>query len=413
VNDVAPSNSSAAGVNLEGRNVCVIYDCLFPLTHGGAERWYRVLVDRLAEAGATVTYLTRRQWTTETPIWTGVKVVAVSNASELYDAEGTRRTVPALAFGVGTFLWMVRQRREFDAVVVASFPFFSLLAVRGALMGTGTPIFVDYHEVWSSKYWRFYAGRMTGTLGAMVQQLCIGVTRFAQVFTAESARRLQSHGFQGDVAVLAGLLPRNRLGNVASATPPEDPMVLFVGRHVKHKGVRLLPEIFAAARGSIPALKMTVVGDGPERVGVESDVSRLGLTEAVLFTGPVSDEELRNLFSQASCTIVPSLREGYGMVVAESVSAGTPVVVADNPENLATSLVESGVNGFVVDPSVRGMSQGIVAAVVAGYSLRRSTAEWSAQHSAMKSMDRSADEMVERLLTFARYRPVRKGKPRR
>jgi glycosyltransferase involved in cell wall biosynthesis len=131
-----------------------------------------------------------------------------------------------------------------------------------------------------------------------------------------------------------------------------------------------------------------------------------------MFTGSISDEELRNLFARASCTVIPSLREGYGIVVAESVSAGTPVVVADNPENLATSLVESGVNGFVVDPSIRGMSQGIVAAVAAGFALRRSTAEWSAQHSKKKSMDRSADEMVERLSAFARHRPLREGKPR-
>jgi glycosyltransferase involved in cell wall biosynthesis len=308
---------------------------------------------------------------------------------------------------------MARHRRDFDAVVVASFPFFSLLAIRGALVGAGTPIFVDYFEVWSLRYWRSYAGRITGTLGAIVQRLCIGVTRFAQVFTEEGARRLRSHGFRGDVAVLAGLLAGDRMGNVASSTLPNDPMVLFVGRHVKHKGVRLLPEILAAARVSLPALKMTVVSDGPERVGVESDVKRLGLTEAVMFTGSVSDEELRNLFARASCTVIPSLREGYGIVVAESVSAGTPVVVADNPENLATSLVESGVNGFVVDPSVRGMSQGIVAAVAAGFALRRSTAEWSAQHSKKKSMDRSADEMVERLSAFARNRPLRRGKPRR
>jgi 1,4-alpha-glucan branching enzyme len=179
-------------------------------------------------------------------------------------------------------------------------------------------------------------------------------------------------------------------------------MVLFVGRHVKHKGVALLPQILADARKSLPSLTMTVASDGPERVGVEMEVDRLGLTDAVLFTGPVSDDELFELFARASCTVVPSLREGYGIVVAESVSAGTPVVVADNPENLATHLVESGVNGFVVEPTVHGMAQGIVDTVAAGDALRRSTAEWGATYSATKSIDRSADEMVERLSTYAR-----------
>jgi glycosyltransferase involved in cell wall biosynthesis len=409
VNDAAsPGRTPSDDGRLQGQKICVIYDCLFPLTLGGAERWYRALVDQLVAAGATVTYLTRRQWTKEPPTWSGVKVADVSGASELYDADGTRRTAPAIAFGLGTFKWMTRHRHEYDAVVVASFPFFSLLAVRAALAATGTPVFVDYFEVWSSQYWKSYAGLITGTLGSVIQRLCIRVTHFAEVFTEESAEQLRAHGFRGDVAVLPGLLSSNRTeGGDSYSAPPEEQMILFVGRHVKHKGVRLLPDILAAARESLPGIRMTVVSDGPERAGVEQDMSRLGLADAVLFTGSVSDEELRSLFERASCTVVPSFREGYGLVVAESVSAGTPVIVANNPENLATTLVETGINGFVVEPSIRGIAQGVVEVVAAGDSLRRSTYEWSSQHSAQKSMAGSADVMVKRLSDSARRRPLR------
>ena len=47
---------------LSAMRICVIYDCLFPFTVGGAERWYRNLAERLAAAGHEVTYLTLRQW---------------------------------------------------------------------------------------------------------------------------------------------------------------------------------------------------------------------------------------------------------------------------------------------------------------------------------------------------------------
>ncbi len=47
---------------LAAMRVCVIYDCLFPYTVGGAERWYRNLAERLAAEGHEVTYLTLRQW---------------------------------------------------------------------------------------------------------------------------------------------------------------------------------------------------------------------------------------------------------------------------------------------------------------------------------------------------------------
>lgn len=401
----APSpNGPPEERGLAGRNICVVYDCLFPLTLGGAERWYRSLVDHLVAAGANVTYLTRRQWSTDGPEWSGVKVIDVSGASELYDSSGVRRTAPAVAFGFGTFGWMLRHRREFDAVVVASFPFFSLLGLRCALWGSPTPIFVDYFEVWSSNYWKAYAGWFTGTVGNAIQKLCIVTTRFAQVFTPQSAQQLRSLGFRGNLTILSGLLSSSPgTVDLPSSTPPDPPSVLFVGRHVRHKGVRLLPQILHATRSSLPGLQMTIVSDGPERLGVENDMEQLGVRDAVTFAGSVSDEKLRTLFANASCTVVPSIREGYGLVVAESVAAGTPVVVANNPENLATNLVEEGVNGFVVEPSVYGMARGIIAVVSSGAPLRASTYQWSIHHSAAKSMDRSANEMVERLSKLRRH----------
>src|SRR5262249_53168892 len=47
---------------LAGMRVCLVYDCLFPHTVGGAERWYANLAERLAAEGHEVTYLTLRQW---------------------------------------------------------------------------------------------------------------------------------------------------------------------------------------------------------------------------------------------------------------------------------------------------------------------------------------------------------------
>ena len=46
-------------------NICLVYDCLFPHTIGGAERWYRELALRLVADGHDVTYLTLRQWDDE------------------------------------------------------------------------------------------------------------------------------------------------------------------------------------------------------------------------------------------------------------------------------------------------------------------------------------------------------------
>src|SRR5215208_54960 len=66
-------------------HICLVYDCLYPYTVGGGERWYRALAERLAAEGFEVTYLTLRQWEAGAePEIRGVRVVAVGPRMELY-----------------------------------------------------------------------------------------------------------------------------------------------------------------------------------------------------------------------------------------------------------------------------------------------------------------------------------------
>ena len=76
--------------------VCLVYDCLFPHTVGGAERWYRNLAERLATDGHEVIYLTLRQWERgEDPGVAGVDVRAAGPRMALYAGPGRRRDAAA------------------------------------------------------------------------------------------------------------------------------------------------------------------------------------------------------------------------------------------------------------------------------------------------------------------------------
>src|SRR5436305_9643249 len=82
--------------------ICLVYDCLFPFTVGGAERWYRNLAERLAGEGHDVTYLTLRQWDRgAAPSIPGVRIVVVGPRMGLYAGPGQRRILPPLVFGAG------------------------------------------------------------------------------------------------------------------------------------------------------------------------------------------------------------------------------------------------------------------------------------------------------------------------
>ena len=95
--------------------MAVVYDCLYPATIGGAERWLARLAEALA-ADHEVTYITRRQWNDGDQPLPGVECVAVSPGGALHRPDGSRRPLPVLLFGLGVFAHLLRRRRYYDVV---------------------------------------------------------------------------------------------------------------------------------------------------------------------------------------------------------------------------------------------------------------------------------------------------------
>ncbi len=171
-----------------------MYDCLFPWTVGGAERWYRALAERLASEGHEVTYVTLLQWAPgDEPQLPGVKVVGLGNKLRpLYDAEGKRSLGPPLYFGWATLWWLLRNGRRFDVVHTASFPFFSMLSLAVAWPVGRYRILCDWHEVWSKAYWREYLGPLGGRIGWLVQWLTAKVPQRSFAFSRLHGDRLRA-----------------------------------------------------------------------------------------------------------------------------------------------------------------------------------------------------------------------------
>lgn len=385
-------------MNAPGRRslrVCIVYDCLFPWTHGGAERWYRRLAELLAAAGHEVTYLTRSQWPpAEPPRIAGVRVCAVSPGGPLYTDQGRRRIGPPLRFSLGVLAHLLRNRRRYDVVHCSSFPYFSLLAVRLALAGAPARVFVDWLELWSQSYWREYLGAAGGRLGEAVQSACVRLTPAAFSISEHTARRLVDAGLRSRPVVLPGLYSGPREGD-AALTMPSPPVVLFVGRQIPEKRAHLLAEALAAAPEQLASVHGVVAGDGPERPRVLAEIERLGLAERVSVPGRLDDEQVAAAMRSASCLLLPSLREGYGIVVVEATSHGTPAVVVRAPDSAASDLIADGVNGFTCDERPESIAAAIAVAIAGGAELRERTAAWFRDHVDEIGADASAALVIE------------------
>lgn len=370
--------------------ICIVYDCLFPHTVGGAERWYRSLAERLALEGHTVTYLTLRQWDRAAdPGVANVEVGVVGPRMTLYDQNGRRRLLPPLAFGAGVLWHLLRHGRRYDAVHSCSFPYFSLLAATLARPIGRYGLVVDWFEVWSRSYWREYLGRVGGDVGWLVQRLCARVPQRAFCFSRLYAARLRDEGLRGDITMLGGAYAGSL--NPEPVHEPE-PVVVFAGRHIPEKRVPAIVPAMARVRERFPELRATILGDGPDRSRVLELVDELKLGGVVEVPGFVATETVHERISHGLCMVLPSRREGYGLVVIEAAACGTPSIVVAGPDNAAVELIAEGENGFVrASASPEDLAAAIAEVHEAGPALRRSTAAWFARNAPRLSLDHSLE----------------------
>lgn len=413
---------------LPGMRVCIVYDCLFPYTIGGGERWYRSLAERMAAEGHEVTYLTLRQWKRgeRVDLDPRVRVVTAGPRMALYTAGGRRRIVPPLVFGLGVFLHLLRNGRRYDVVHACAFPYFSLLSaalLRGLM---GFELMVDWFEVWSRSYWHDYLGGLGGRIGALVQRLCARVPQRAFCFSELHAERLREEGLRGPVTVLRGLYtgastpgastPGAREANAAEANaaeanavgssgprasepsvaPAGDPVVLFAARLIAEKQAPLGVAAIALAARRIEGLRGEFLGDGPERAALQAAIAEHGLEDVVSAPGFASAETVDAEMRGALCMLLPSRREGYGMVVVEAAARGTPSIVVAGEDNAATELIEEGVNGTIAarsDP--QALAEAIVRVHEGGVELREHTAAWFAENAEQLSVESSLQTVLD------------------
>ena len=148
---------------------------------------------------------------------------------------------------------------------------------------------------------------------------------------------------------------------------PTDDVALVVARMDPMKGQDLAIHAFASLAEEFPDLKLVLVGNGSFsgsgtglglskssrwRRHLEDLVAGAGLQGRVVFTGHVSQAELDALYERCQFTLLPSVREGFGLVAVESWLHGRPAILTERAG--IAELVRDGVQGLLFDPDEPG-----------------------------------------------------------
>ena len=251
---------------------------------------------------------------------------------------------------------------DFDAFYVHDF---QQIAV-GQMLGSLKPKIFRWHIPFDAELIPDHWQEILRTYLASYDVVVVSSRRYAEA--------LRKFGHKGRISLM---YPYVDAADYASPSPaeadpvcakfglePDDQVALVVGRMDPIKGQDVAIEGFSRVARRFPKLKLVLVGNGSFsggrggpgggkadrwRARLEQLARERGVTSRVILTGHVSQRELDSWYARASCTILPSVREGFGLVVVESWLHDRPAIVADRSG--VAELMQDGRDGLVFDPT--------------------------------------------------------------
>lgn len=232
-----------------------------------------------------------------------------------------RRGTKLDIYALGVLHLLFRRLGKVDLVVDVQngLPFFTRVATR-------KPVVVLVHHVHREQWPVVYPGRM-GRMGWWIER------RLAPFLYRNSQYVAVSRATRDELISLA--VGKDRIAVVHNGTEPapevrarrsRTPLLTVVGRLVPHKQVEHAIAAVAALRHRHPDLRLAVVGSGWWEDELKKYAAELGASDLVRFEGHVSEERKHEILAESWLMLLPSLKEGWGLVVGEAGSHGVPTI---------------------------------------------------------------------------------------
>ena len=202
---------------------------------------------------------------------------------------------------------------------------------------------------------------------ASVKLLVENITACDEVWTVSrgAGENLRSLGYEGTCTVMPNGVdfPAGRVAQAqrqavgAGLDLPQDvPLLLFVGRIMWYKGLRIILDALKALKDEGVAFRMVFVGKGTDDREVQDYARQLGVCDRVFFQPPCYDREvIRAWYCRADLFLFPSTFDTNGLVVREAAACALPSVLVAG--SCAAEDVTDGRNGFLIEENAASMAQ--------------------------------------------------------
>jgi len=208
---------------------------------------------------------------------------------------------------------------------------------------------ITYHDVWIGK-WIKNIG-VSGIAGEFLERYTLSKKWNLIVansnYTKENLKRVGLDS--NNVITIPNGVDLEKYRNI-EAEKFEEPTICTISRLVKYKRVDNLIKAVEIIKKEIADIKLKIIGTGPEEANLKKLVSNLSLRENVEFVGFVEDhDDVIRILKASYVFALPSIVEGFGMVVIEAMAAGIPYVASDIPP--IREATNNGIGGLLCKPA--------------------------------------------------------------
>lgn len=332
--------------------VALVYDSVYPRTKGGGERRFFEIGRRLSDR-FDITYFFHgsmdRGESRGRP-----RYVGVGGSRLMYAPHGRRSVTHGIEFALRLARPLIASRP--DVIDCSSVSYAAIPVCAAIARLCRARLVVTWHE-YVGTGWGGYLPGSLAAVASSVERIAPHLSRCNVAVSRFTARRLLTGSGVGARVIPNGI----DWATICAAPPhPDGADIMFVGRLVWQKRVDLLLDAIRLLPPSVGPLQVMIVGDGPERPALERALRDLPRAVTVRMISSIeTDAELFGRMKASRILVLPSIQEGYGLVVAEAQACGAIPLVVSHPNSAATDLVTHGETGLVCEARSSEIAQAL------------------------------------------------------